>query len=137
MSRRFETNPDNNFANVLKKAVWIILVALVLIVICLATALKIYSGRKTLITRSVSGDGLHSVSVYMIGDPDFPYGRAHCTLILTAEQGKKDLGRVKVDVANDGGPRVEENFSFTWRDDHVDILVTGDEMDPKMVSMNY
>jgi hypothetical protein len=137
MSQGFETNKENNAVTVLKRTVRIILLTLVLIAVCLAAALKIYESRKTLISESQSPNGTHSVRVYMIGDADFPFGYAHCRIDLKDTGSGKTLDRVKVDVANDGGPALEEDFTFAWREDRVDILVTGDEMDPVTVSLSF
>ena len=63
--------------------------AFVLLMIILAMSTLLIGGikyqstyEKTEIMRSLSDDGQYTLFVYMIGEPDWPFGATHCRFAL-------------------------------------------------------
>jgi len=73
-----------------------------------------------------SGSGM-TVTVYMKGEPVFPYGPSYVKAVLRKD-GKK-VDSEEITVYNDGARAEEGDFSFEWQDDSVIITVSGDEME--------
>lgn len=76
----------------------------------------------------ISPDGLYTLRVCMLGEPDFPFGATHCRAELT--EGGKTVTRFRFDVLNDGKTVDETNFSIRWYDGKVTLDVNGEEMTP-------
>ncbi len=58
----------------------------------------------------------HEISIYQVGEPDFPFGYAHYKVY-----GPSDFS---VDVADDGG---KGSFHVYWQDDSVTVVFCGEE----------
>lgn len=83
----------------------------------------------------VSPDGAWRVSVYMIGEPDFPFGPVKCRMDLL--NGGKKISSAEAEVKNDGAKAGEENFEVLFTDEGAYITVKGDEMDDIHIIMYY
>ena len=92
-------------------------------------------GKKTLIMTSAAPDGVNKVEIYQIGDADFPFGDADCTIILSGDG--KEIGHYSIPVANDGKNLAPENFYVEWLDDCADVTVMGEEMEPIICRLFY
>ncbi|MBR3866750.1 MAG: hypothetical protein IKM54_03025, partial [Butyricicoccus sp.] len=77
------------------------------------------------VLASASDDGQYSLTVSMIGEPDWPFGPTHCRFDLE-KYGKRIL-RHSFSVRNDGASVSENNFTVVWNPDSVSVLVTGEE----------
>ena len=80
---------------------------------------------KTQVVTSVSDDGQHSLTVYMIGESDWPFGATHCRFDLY--DGAKRIVKEPFSIHNDGVSASGNNFAITWNQDRVEILVTAEE----------
>ena len=85
---------------------------------------------KTEVITSVSDDGKHTLTVYMIGEPDWPFGSTHCRFDL--RNGNKRIVKEPFSIHDDGVAASENNFAITWREDRVEILVTASEQPDEM-----
>ena len=113
----------------MKKSKIILIVVLVLAIILSFPAVFIYKTqyKKTeIITNSNTNDS-HKLIVYEIGEPDFPFGAAHCRFDLN--DGNKKISSLSFDVYNDGGWALKENFIVKWNDDGAEISVNGEEQE--------
>lgn len=91
--------------------------------------------RKTPVLQSNSPDGIHSLTVHMIGDPVFPFGPTRCRAELA--KGRRIITRHSFDVLNDGKTVDETNFCVTWQDGCVTLEVSGEEMETVTYSLPF
>lgn len=91
--------------------------------------------RPTEVLTGASPDGVHTFRVCMLGEPDFPFGAAHCRIDL--KEGPRTVVRYRFDVANDGKTPDESNFLFYWRDDSLSFDISGEEMDTVFCSFGF
>ncbi len=112
-----------------KKTVKRMLAALLVVLIAAAVAtcsiIYVRDYKKTKVFTSISGSS--TMTVYMVGEPDFPYGKTACRLVLKTKG--KDTLKEDFSVANDGAVVTEDNFDVEWRENSVRLCVTGSEMD--------
>lgn len=108
-----------------KRILAIVLVVLIAAALVVGSIIYVRDYRKTKVFTSVSGT--NSMTVYMVGEPDFPYGKTDCRLVLKTKG--KDTVKEDFPVANDGAVVTEENFSVEWKDNSVRLRVTGSEQE--------
>jgi len=90
---------------------------------------------KTEVITSVSADGEHALTVYMIGEPDWPFGATHCRFDL--RDGVKRTVKEPFSIHDDGVAASENNFAITWHEDHVEILVTASEQPDEICTIFF
>ena len=93
------------------------------------------SDRETLILQQDSDDGTHSISILMIGNPEFPFGSTNCRAELYTGQSK--TAETDIVLLNDGKTADEENFRITWMQDCVVITASAEEMEDMEYILNY
>ena len=82
---------------------------------------------KTEIETLISTDGKFKLTIYEIGEPDWPFGSTHCRFTLY-EQDKK-INKLDFSIRNDGASAHNENFDVNWEKDYVMIVVSGKEQE--------
>lgn len=108
-----------------KRILAIVLVVLIAAALVVGSIIYVRDYRKTKVFTSQSGSS--TMTVYMVGEPDFPYGKTDCRLVLRTKG--KDTVKEDFSVANDGAVVTEENFSVEWKDNSVRLHVTGSEQE--------
>lgn len=73
---------------------------------------------ETEVYRQLSEDGRQTVVIYEVGEPDWPFGKAHYKVC-----GPSNF---YVDVADDGG---SGKFVVEWKESSVVITFSGSEQD--------
>ena len=111
----------------------IILAGIVLILIAAISLHTNYA--KTEILNYTSDDGTHKLVIYMIGEPDFPFGSTHCRFDLF--EGDKRITKYAFDLLNDGANANESNFSITQGEDNITVSVYGSEQDTATYLLYY
>lgn len=94
------------------------------VIILTAVSVTLYRNRRTEIVTSLRAD--HSVVIYMVGDPDFPFGSTHCLAVL--KKGRKIIQKQSIELKNDGKTADASNFAIIWNDDSVIIRANAEEM---------
>jgi len=107
----------------------------VLMLILLAGVLWRTSFAKTEILTSSPKSGDYSLTVYMIGEPDWPFGPTHCRFDLF--RNDKRLVKYPFSIRDDGVPAHESNLKITWSTDHVMIIVSGSEQSDAVYVLNF
>ncbi len=102
-----------------------ILMAIFLVLLCFVLVEYKTNYRKTEVLSSSSGD--YRLSIYMIGEPQFPYGYTKWGFSLY--RGKEKLGEKSMALLNDGKVLTEENFSVIWAESNLTITVFGSEQE--------
>ncbi|MBQ9037476.1 MAG: hypothetical protein IJ115_08490 [Erysipelotrichaceae bacterium] len=115
-----------------KKITWLVAGLIVILLIVLSGSLF---KKRTLIVKSVSDDNIHTVSIYMVGDPEFPYGSTNCQAILS--DNNKTVSRQDIILKNDGKTATEENFVIMWQNDKVIITAMAEEMEPVRYTVSF
>lgn len=90
---------------------------------------------KTKVLTASSDDGQYSLTVCMVGEPDFPYGETHCRAELY--KGGEKLTALDFSVQNDGAVVREDNFSVIWEETAVTLLASGTEQEDAAIVLNY
>ncbi len=115
----------------MKKAFGVIaaVVGMILLVAGVFVGIFVYktSYAKTEIGTVISDDGTRKVVIYEIGEPDWPFGAAHCRAVLY--DGGKRLDSCNIDIYNDGGWALDTNFAVQWNKDHAQIMTNGEEQE--------
>ncbi len=109
----------------LKRVLIVILAVLIAAAITVGSIIYVRDYRKTKVFTSVSGNS--TMTLYMVGEPDFPYGSTSCRLVLKTKG--KDTVKEDFSVKNDGAPVTEDNFTVEWKDNSVRLRVTGSEQE--------
>ena len=104
--------------------------------VLLVGSLKYKTGyAKTEILTSAPENGGYRLTVYMIGEPDFPFGATHCRFDL--KEGKKTITKYRFDLHDDGRNASEENFEITWEEDAVRIRAAASEQEPRVYRLFF
>lgn len=105
----------------------LIAVGCVLGIISLMVGVFIYKTcfHKEKIMESCSEDGKYILTISSVGEPDWPFGAAHCELSL--KQGWKRVGHCRCDIWNDGGWAYPENFAIQWDEEKVTVTISPEE----------
>ena len=90
---------------------------------------------KTEIMTASSYDGQYRLVIYMVGEPDWPFGETHCRFDLFNEN--KRITKCPFSIRNDGAKAHEENFNIIWSTDSVSISVSGEEQEERVYRLNY
>lgn len=115
----------------MKRLASILIPAAVIIILLFSSA-----GRKeTMILSQSSDDGLHSVRIFMTGDPEFPFGSTYCRAVLYTGRSKTD--ETDIVLLNDGKTADEQNFRITWMQGCVMITASAEEMEDAQYILYY
>lgn len=111
----------------------IILLLITFIILLLGTLYYQVELKKTEVVTYENG--IHTLSVFMIGEPDWPFGRTHCCFKLKEKQ--KKIVEYKFSVRNDGCFVSENNFDVDWYNDYVILSVNGEEQNIVEYRVDY
>lgn len=90
---------------------------------------------KTEILTSSSEVGDYRLCIYMIGEPDWPFGETHCRFELF--DNDKKIIKYDFSIRDDGAVARENNFDVIWNIDYVTVVVSGSEQEDKAYVLNY
>lgn len=68
---------------------------------------------------------IYTLTVFMIGEPEWPFGRTHCCFEL--KEYTKKITKYKFSVRNDGCFVSENNFDVNWHEEYCLLFVDGQE----------
>lgn len=109
----------------------IIMVAVVVLLPFLLLAGSFYYKTEmelTPVVTEASANGEAELTVYMIGEPAWPFGPTDCRFDLYVDN--KRVVKYPFSIHNDGVSASANNFTVTWKNDHVEILATAEEQFP-------
>ncbi len=115
----------------MKRLTAILIPAAVIIILLFTSAYH----KETLILKQSSDDGLHSVRIFMTGDPEFPFGSTYCRAVLYTGRSRTD--ETDIVLLNDGKTADEQNFRITWLQDCVLITASAEEMEDTQYTLYY
>lgn len=123
----------------MKKASKIILILfgiLAIIVIVLAGCfcyITIY--KVSPVDTAQSPDGAYEVILQSVGEPKWPFGSASGRLVLKKEE--QVISETNIEIANDGAFFSKRNWSVTWYDEYVEIILSGEEQFDELVTLYF
>lgn len=80
----------------------------------------------------VSPDTHYSVVLYQLGSPVFPFGSVRAEIRL--EKDGEEIETYETEVADDGRNLGPENWTVTFSDDAVEILLHGSEQEDESIT---
>ena len=90
---------------------------------------------KTEITTSASSDGQYTLTISMIGEPEWPFGATHCRFDLS--DGSRKVVKYPFSIQDDGAMANEENFQISWYPNKVSIIVSGSEQEDRAYILHF
>jgi len=112
-----------------------VLLPLILALILIAGIMWRTSYAKTEILTSSSEDDNFNLTIYMVGEPDWPFGPTHCRFDLFSND--KMLVKYPFSIRDDGTVASEGNFEIVWNTDNVKIIVSGSEQSDVEYVLNF
>lgn len=87
------------------------------------------------VARVQSSDGNYELVLQSVGEPYWPFGAAPGRLVL--KSGETVVARADFEIANDGAFFNAQSWKVTWYDDHVEIILSGEEQYDELVTLYY
>ncbi len=108
-----------------------------LLILSALTGIMLYRTkyRKTVICKSSSANGIYTLEICEIGEPEFPYGKTDCRCILLKDG--RPVEKVDFYVLNDGKHMAADQFIVSWNDEFAEILVSAEEQEDQKYILNY
>lgn len=106
------------------------------LLVCLAVGFIYVTEYKIMSVDSQNSiDGRYKILMEEVGEPDFPFGRTHGQLILYND--KKKIACYRFDIANDGCRLGKNQWVVEWKEDGVEVVLSGDEQMDFWVLLGY
>lgn len=118
-----------------KRIVGVAAVLLGMVLLLIGSFTYVTRYRITDIDSTVSPDGEYELRYQNVGEPDFPFGYAHARLVL--RRGRKTIVERSFDVANDGAAPAAEQWAADWKDDRVEVVISGEEQPDHLYTLFY
>lgn len=87
------------------------------------------------VAQSVSPDGKYELVLQAVGEADWPFGPADGRLIL--REGERKVSEADFIVYDDGKMIWEDTWEVTWFEDHVEVILSGEEKTDELVRLYY
>ena len=115
---------------------WIMAVSgCILLIFLIVLGSVIYRSRYRRTIIDTYNKDQYTLTIYHIGEPDFPFGKSDCQLILT--EGGRQIDKQDIELYKDGKFPDKENFTVKWQADGVRVIVHGEEQDDVACELNY
>ena len=112
----------------MKRLVLIVLIPILGILIWIGSfAYHVYFEKTEILTADKDGEP-YQLTIYMIGEPEWPFGPVHCRLDLYEKTER--ISQHSIELYNDGTSAEEDNFFIVWTKEGVKITATASEQDP-------
>lgn len=115
----------------MKKGIRIALKAVLLLFLLLLILFGVFiyqtEWRITFRDKYTSPDGIYTLYLQEIGEPDFPFGAAHGRFLL--KENGKTVVKHEFEVLDDGGPLTPEMVQVTWEETAAVAIVSASEQD--------
>lgn len=89
----------------------------------------------TTVSTSASPDGMRELTLQAVGEAAWPFGPAEGRLLLTENQ--KEVSKTKFTIYDDGGSIRDEIWTVMWHEDHVEVILSGDEQADEQILLYY
>lgn len=103
--------------------------------VLLGSVLYITNHKVVVVDTAQSADGVFEVVLQSVGEPAWPFGSAPGRLVLSSDE--RIISKTDFKIANDGAMFGAQDWSVRWYDDHVEIILTGEEQYDELVALYY
>lgn len=110
------------------------LVALLLAILFGGIRYRIRYAKTEIVTQTLP-DGRYTLTIYMIGEPDWPFGATHCRADLT--DGSKRIVQYPFSISDDGATAHVGNFDIQWQERGALLRVSGSEQEDAVYVLNF
>lgn len=86
------------------------------------------------VDTSISPDGKYELVLQAVGEPVF-FSEADGRVVF--KEGKRIVAKCSFDLYDDGGSIRSEVWKVTWKDEAVEILISGDEQNDELIIIFY
>ena len=132
----FSVNGDN-----MKKTLKIVIISvlaliIVAIVVNCVRSYYISNVKMTEIDKSVSPDGKYSVTLFQVGEPEFPFGATHGAVVLSEilDGGtEKIISKTNITIHDDGSILFPSRWDVSWEDDGAHVTLFGSEQEDEHI----
>lgn len=122
----------------LKEVIKIILISVMVIIaiIFLLLGFMFYELNYAVHTadQSESPEGEYTLLFQAVGSPAF-FSSADGRLVL--KEGKKKITVYKFVLSDDGGSVRSDVWQVLWKEDHVEVIISGEEQDDELIQIYY
>ncbi len=87
------------------------------------------------IDAAASPDGRYEIVFQAIGEPDWPSGYSHAGIVL--KRNGKIVAKRKYNVSNDGGVLLPDNWSVSWEENCVKVIISGEEQSDELYTFFF
>ena len=87
------------------------------------------------VSTSASPDGMRQLTLQAVGEAAWPFGPAEGRLLLTENQ--KEVSKTKFTIYDDGRSIRDEIWTVMWHEDHVEVILSGDEQADEQILLYY
>lgn len=84
--------------------------------------------------QSESPEGEYTLLLQAVGSPAF-LSSADGRLVL--KEGKKKITVYKFVLSDDGGSVRSDVWQVLWKEDHVEVIISGEEQDDELIQIYY
>lgn len=84
---------------------------------------------------SASPDGKYELMLIEIGEPAWPFGPASGRLVLN--EGDTEISQADFSLANDGCSISSNDWTVAWGDDHVEVILSGEEQFDEQILLYF
>lgn len=89
----------------------------------------------TPVVTDISPIGNEKLTIYMVGEPTWPFGPTDCQFDLYV--GDKRVVKHSFSIHDDGATASKGNFAITWQEDYVEILVSAGEQADEICTIYF
>lgn len=118
-----------------RKILMIIIVIFLILSVFWVSIVYVRDYKITDVSQSVSPDGKYALVLQAVGEADWPFGPADGRLVL--REGEHKIAEADFIVFDDGKTIQEDTWKVTWSEDHVEVILSGEEQTDELVRMYY
>lgn len=118
-----------------RKILMIIIVIFLILSVFWVSIVYVRDYKITDVSQSVSPDGKYALVLQAVGEADWPFGPADGRLVL--REGEHKISEADFIVFDDGKTIQEDTWKVTWSEDHVEVILSGEEQTDELVRMYY
>ncbi len=113
------------FLKDIRNAVLVLLGFFVLLVVIFIVVLVIEYHKVSTVDKQTSPDEEYVLKFQTVGAPVWPYGPVDVRLVL--KENWSVISKTSTEIWNDGKSLSEDDWSVTWYDDYVEVILSGEE----------
>lgn len=110
-----------------------VLLGIVVVISCMA-GIFLYEFKYRVHTVDSQQYSWYTIELQSVGEPLF-FGNTPCRVVL--KRLNHVINKMDLRISDDGGSLKKDNWSVSWFDDHVSVVMKGKEQDPVKYSLSF